>query len=299
MALAHHLDDGDRGVSTATRSPCAFAPRDARSSGRQAGSSTSCRRAQQLTPGQLHAWRITTADRHLRTRSTSATRVLSSKRTGSSASRSKPVNASVLSARAVVASRPSSNCCCAFTTHNRACVLLGDHPLCPISAQQHITSQLAVVSQDAYLFHGTVRDNLRSLPSPIAARQQMLAASRTALRPRIHRTTAATATTQPSESGACGSQAASANASPLRGRYLKTRRYWYSMKRCQQSMRATKRGFWSALERCDAQSHDDRYRSSLIQRPPLRHDPRARPKARSSKAARMPSSSAARDVIGS
>ncbi len=91
------------------------------------------------------------------------------------------------------------------------------------AALDQLRSLIAVVTQDTYLFHGTVEENIR-LGKPDATHGGARGGGARRQRARVHRAPARRATRRSSASAACGSPAASASASPSPARSCATRR---------------------------------------------------------------------------
>ena len=112
---------------------------------------------------------------------------------------------------------------------------------------ESLANAVGVVSQETYLFHATVRDNLRFARSD-ATDEEVEEAARAA---QIHDLIAAfrTATTRSSASAATASPAASASGSRSRARSCATRRSSCSTRRRRALDTQTERAVQEALER--------------------------------------------------
>ena len=73
---------------------------------------------------------------------------------------------------------PRSSACCRFYDPQQGRVLLGGRDLRTLSFDQ-IRSMISVVSQDAFLFHGTIEENIR-MGCPAASQEELEAAARAA-----------------------------------------------------------------------------------------------------------------------
>ncbi len=92
-----------------------------------------------------------------------------------SISRSRRASASAWSARRAAASPRSCGCCCASTIPRQGTIRLGGRELRHLTFAQ-IRAMVAVVSQDTFLFHGTVEENIR-MGRPDALRRRMIEAA--------------------------------------------------------------------------------------------------------------------------
>ena len=116
-----------------------------------------------------------------------------------------------------------------FHDPDRGRVTIGGRDLRELSLEQ-IRGRIAVVSQDTWLFHGTVEDNIR-MGRPDATDRGAAGGRPRGQRRGVHRSACRRATPRWSASAACGCRAASASASPSRARCCATRRSWCSTRR--------------------------------------------------------------------
>ena len=118
------------------------------------------------------------ADRRLRGRALFVSRRAAARARRLEPSRSRRASGWASSGRAARASPPSRACCCASTIPTAA-ASCSAAATCAISRSTSSASLIAVVSQDTYLFHGTVEDNLR-MGKPDATPAELEAAARAA-----------------------------------------------------------------------------------------------------------------------
>ncbi len=95
-----------------------------------------------------------------------------------STSAPRSASASASSVPPAAANPRSCGCCCASTIPTPARIRLGGHDLRQLSFAQ-IRSLISVVSQDTFLFHGTVEDNIR-MGRPEASTAEVEAAAKAA-----------------------------------------------------------------------------------------------------------------------